>query len=59
MEDLSIVKPSAISLTKIRGETNQKKKKKKKKKTTKIFSNPHNLASVGAFIFLEETIKKD
>lgn len=53
MEDLSIVKPSAISLTKIRGETNQKKK------TTKIFSNPHNLASVGAFIFLEETIKKD
>lgn len=50
MEDFNIVRPSAISSRKIRGKTN-------KTKNTMISSNPHNLVSVGAFIFLEGTIK--
>ena len=39
MEDLSIVKPSAISLTERRAKTNQKKNKKKKKKQKESLKN--------------------
>lgn len=50
MEDLSIMRPSAISSIKIRRKTKHNRKHSN-------FSNPHNLLSVGALIFLEGTIK--